>query len=197
MRPLTLGLEHVIRFPSQPTCFEKHDSHGLQMKAAKIPWDAVKIYSAISKKTKVAQRKWQLAQGSGKNDFQLGPLTAKPRNVSHQGYGICRDGVMQGSEWWSPFGAYLRSRSEPFGEESERKAPGGGPLSWGDMEVKHFPDEEGTPQKATPPPHLATRSGGPQVVGGKESSCEMLILGVIREREQPPDSASSSLGTVN
>lgn len=29
------------------------------------------------------------------------------------------------------WGRYLRSMSEPFGDESERKAPGGGPLSWG------------------------------------------------------------------
>lgn len=76
------------------------------------------------------------------------------------------------------FGAvYLRSRSEPFGEESERKAPGGGPLSWGDREVKHFPGEEGAPTPPKKPPSThplptrlqkATGSSILRVAGGGE-----------------------------
>lgn len=46
---------------------------------------------------------------------------------------------------------YLRSMSEPFGEESERKAPGGGPLSWGDTELKHsLGDPQNTPWSPLP-----------------------------------------------
>lgn len=89
----------------------------------------------------------------------------------------------RGSRWGVPLGAlYLRSRSEPFGEESERKAPGGGPLSWGDTEVKHFPGEEGAPHNTPTHPPLQPAAGSSilQRVGGEE-----LVLGGTRDRERP------------
>lgn len=52
--------------------------------------------------------------------------------------------------------AHLRSMSEPFGEESERKAPGGGPLSWGGHGGETLPVEEGDPLEThCPPPQLS------------------------------------------
>lgn len=41
--------------------------------------------------------------------------------------------------------AHLRSMSEPFGEESERRAPGGGPLSWEGHGGETLPAEKGGP----------------------------------------------------
>lgn len=75
-------------------------------------------------------------------------------------------GIAQG--WWSREDpkfpprdgegdpGYLRSMSEPFGEESERKAPGGGPLSWGDTQLKHSPGDPKNP----PWPPLPAASWG-------------------------------------
>lgn len=90
-----------------------------------------------------------------------------------------------GSGWAVPLGAvYLRSRSEPFGEESERKAPGGGPLSWGDTEVKHFLGEEAPPIKPPLTP-LSNLLPGPASSGGRE---ERSWFGGGLETEKGPSS---------
>lgn len=67
--------------------------------------------------------------------------------------------------------------SEPFGEESERRAPGGGPLSWGDTEVKLSP---GDPKKPPRPPLPV----GP--AEEEEEAWELLIFGGGLRGKAPP-----------
>lgn len=128
------------------------------------------------------QGRWQPARAS---DAEPEASAGDPENVPPPHH------LSRG--WGSPLGAiYLRSMSEPLGEESERRAPGGGPLSWGGTGRRNTSQVRKEPPPKNPthpptPPHLqpAAGSGIPRPVGGGEKLQEMLILGVIRDRERP------------
>lgn len=145
-----LGMRH----PTQPRS-QQPDSQGHQTKAPEIQRNAAKIHSDIS----------EMPEDDG-NRLGRAMLSREHRSVTPKMFLAAGAGPLGLGER----AVYLRSRSEPFGEESERKAPGGGPLSWGDTEVKHFPDEEGAPQKTTHPPasNLLPGSSTLRMVGGGE-----------------------------